>query len=89
MATLDKLAGRKGKKKETGMSAAVASTEKIRHWHEHTVPIEDLAKELNTVIKKNPTDPIYFGLSEESAARKLKEVGPNSLTEKKQLPAVI
>ncbi len=31
MATLDKLKGR-NKKKETGMSAAVASTEKIRHW---------------------------------------------------------
>lgn len=32
MATLDKLSAKKGKKKETGMNAAVASTEKIRHW---------------------------------------------------------
>jgi hypothetical protein len=33
MATLDKLAAsKKGKKKETGMNAAVASTEKIRQW---------------------------------------------------------
>lgn len=33
MATLDKIAAnKKGNKKETGMNAAVASTEKIRHW---------------------------------------------------------
>jgi len=28
----------------------------------------------------------YYGLSEEKAAQKLKDVGPNALTEKKGLP---
>lgn len=48
--------------------------------------IDELAKSLETVIKRLPTDTIYQGLSEEQAEEKLKRYGPNSLTEKKTLP---
>lgn len=91
MATLDKLnSDKKGGKKpaKTGndMSNAVARTEKIRDWTEHLIDIEKLAEDLETKIKKNPTDAGYFGLTEEQAAHKLKTLGPNALTEKKGLP---
>lgn len=93
MATLDKLAaekkgGKKTKKStaDSDMSNAVARTEKIRDWTEHVIEIEKLAEDLSTVIKKNPTDINYFGLTDEQAAEKLKTLGPNALTEKKGLP---
>jgi len=40
-------------------------------------------------VKKDPTDVGYYGLTEEQAAEKLREVGPNALSEKKQLPAIV
>ena len=48
--------------------------------------IDELAKSLETCIKKEPTDTVYQGLSELQAEEKLKRVGPNALSEKKTLP---
>jgi sodium/potassium-transporting ATPase subunit alpha len=38
------------------------------------------------MVKKNASDPGYFGLTEEAASHKLRTLGPNALTEKKGLP---
>lgn len=58
------------------MSAAVASTEKIRSWvcllfsiniylqNEHMIDIEDLAKQLDTKIHLNHGDLTYYGLTD-------------------------
>jgi len=68
MAALDKIAedkkGKKAKKKEGGMANAVSSTEKIRQWTDHIIDQEDLAKQLETVVKVDPTDKSYHGLTE-------------------------
>lgn len=48
--------------------------------------LDELAKTLETVIKKEPTDTVYQGLTELHAEEKLKKFGPNALSEKKTLP---
>ena len=53
------------------------------------IDVEDLAKNLGTTIKNQPTDPVYFGLKEEDALMKLRDIGPNALSEKKDLPAIV
>lgn len=69
MAHLDAIDGdsksKKKQKKAKGgaMNAAVASTEKIRTWTEHTIEISELEKQLETKIKYNPEDKDYAGLS--------------------------
>jgi sodium/potassium-transporting ATPase subunit alpha len=45
----------------------VASTEKIRHWDEQTLTMEELEGRLKTKVKKSPEDPGYFGLADEEA----------------------
>ena len=64
------------------MASAVNSNEKIREWNDHIKDIEELAEELSTVIKTDPNDKDYYGLTSDQAKYKLKEVGPNALTEK-------
>lgn len=66
MAHLDQIkeAKVKGKKKK-GLEGAVASTEKIRGWVEHTLELEALEKQLETKIYKTDSDkPGYQGLTE-------------------------
>jgi sodium/potassium-transporting ATPase subunit alpha len=41
------------------------------------------------MIKKNPNEVGYIGLDETSALMKLRQVGPNALSEKKDLPAIV
>ena len=53
------------------------------------IDVEDLAKNLGTTIKNQPTDSVYFGLKEEDALMKLRDIGPNALSEKKDLPAIV
>lgn len=53
---------------------------------EHFIDIEELEKLLGTTIKKDNSQAGYQGLDEATAAKILKEVGPNALTEKKGLP---
>ena len=48
--------------------------------------IEELAKSLETTLKREPTDIVYQGLSELQAEEKLKRFGPNALSERKTLP---
>ncbi len=47
---------------------------------------EDLEIELETLVYSKDHPSTYFGLTETAAADKLKEYGPNALTEKKSLP---
>jgi magnesium-transporting ATPase (P-type) len=47
---------------------------------------EDLETELETLVYSKDHPSTYFGLTETAAADKLKEYGPNALTEKKSLP---
>lgn len=66
MAHLDQIkeAKTKGKKKK-GLEGAVASTEKIRGWVEHTLDLDSLEKQLETKIHKSDSDkPGYEGLTE-------------------------
>ena len=48
--------------------------------------INDLAKQLETVIKKNPSDAVYHGISDAEADARLRKYGPNALSERKTLP---
>lgn len=56
---------------------------------EHTIEIEELATRLETVIKKDPKEAGYFGLTSDLVQEKFKHFGPNALTEKKRLPAIV
>ena len=47
---------------------------------------KDLAKRLETTIKKNAEDKNFWGLTKVSAEEKYKRYGPNQLTEKKGYP---
>ena len=38
---------------------------------------KELAKRLQTCIKKNPEDKNFYGLTESEAEKKLKDLGPN------------
>ena len=51
-------------KKKGGMKEAVNNTEKIRAWDEHTMEIYELAKRLDTTIKRDPADTTYQGLGD-------------------------
>jgi magnesium-transporting ATPase (P-type) len=88
LASLEKAKEAK-KKKKAKMSDAVNSTEKIRTWTEHLIESDELAKQLGCIIKKNPSDTNYYGLEEGSAMLKQREFGPNALSEKKELPAIV
>lgn len=73
------------KKKETGMASAIASTEKIRTWKEHTLEDSALEQALRTRIKEEGSSS-YVGITDIEAQNRLKEYGYNILSERKQLP---
>lgn len=50
------------------------------------IEVVDLAKRLETTIRKSAEDKGYFGLTQQAAEAKFKVDGPNQLTEKKGLP---
>jgi magnesium-transporting ATPase (P-type) len=50
------------------------------------IDIDQLAKQLETTIKKHESDKSYFGLTDTSAQEKLRINGPNALTEKGGIP---
>jgi len=64
----------------------VASTEKIRTWDEQTLEHDALQQRLETKFKKRDGGSGYQGLSDEDAMKKLRNFGPNVLSEKKTLP---
>lgn len=51
--------------------------------------IEDLAKQLDTRIKKEGGGQGYFGLTDLQAQEKLAHYGKNALSEKKPLPCIV
>ena len=63
----------KGKDK---VKSAIDNSEKFRQMEEHKVPMSDLLRSLDV-------ESVEFGLSEETAKRRLEMEGPNTLTEKK------
>ena len=50
---------------------------------------EKLCEMLGTLVKKDPSDKNYFGLTDEQAHQKFIEFGPNALSEKKEMPAIV
>jgi len=87
LAILDHIVQEKGDKKKDQKSSA--AKDKTRSWREHTLEPEELAKQLETKIKKDPRDAKYFGLTDLQGQEKLGRYGKNTLAERKQLPCFV
>ena len=66
------------------MKSAVASTEKIRTWVEHTLDQPGIELHLNTNIHNGPV--AFQGLTDDEAHLRIAKYGLNLLTEHKGLP---
>jgi len=78
MAKLDNVEKHTGKGKKGSIGDAAGDNDAIRQWDDHTWSLEKLQENLATSIET--------GLSHLKAEVKLKEFGPNELTEKEGTP---